>query len=264
MSADRRPSQGKRDNSAKFRQKDLDPARVAARDTLRAVRERDAYANLVLPKMLRDRKIEGRDAAFATELAYGTARAQGLLDAVIAAAAKRPVDEIDGPVLDVLRLGAYQLLRTRVGSHAAVSTSVDLVRSENGMGPSGFANAVLRKVSQKDEEMWVDELAPSPAEDLVGYLAFQYAHPRWIAEVFRDALGGSAGQLQAALAADDERPPVHLVARPGYITAEELALTSGERKATSLPIACTCPAVIPATSTRFARATPVFRTRAAS
>lgn len=227
MSADRRPSQGKRDNSAKFRQKDLDPARVAARDTLRAVRERDAYANLVLPKMLRDRKIEGRDAAFATELAYGTARAQGLLDAVIAAAAKRPVDEIDGPVLDVLRLGAYQLLRTRVGSHAAVSTSVDLVRSENGMGPSGFANAVLRKVSQKDEEMWVDELAPSPAEDLVGYLAFQYAHPRWVAEVFRDALGGSAGQLQAALAADDERPPVHLVARPGYITAEELALTSG-------------------------------------
>ncbi|MBA5848520.1 RsmB/NOP family class I SAM-dependent RNA methyltransferase [Gordonia amicalis] len=211
----------------KFRQKDLDPARVAARDTLRAIRERDAYANLVLPKMLRDRRIEGRDAAFATELTYGTARAQGLLDAVIASAAKRPVGEIDGPVLDVLRLGAYQLLRTRVGSHAAVSTSVDLVRSENGMGPSGFANAVLRKVSQKTEEMWVDELAPSPAEDLVGYLAFQYAHPRWIAEVFRDALGGSAGQLQAALAADDERPPVHLVARPGYITAEELALTSG-------------------------------------
>ncbi|AFR48903.1 RsmB/NOP family class I SAM-dependent RNA methyltransferase [Gordonia sp. KTR9] len=212
--------------SGKFRQKDLDPARVAARDTLRAVRERDAYANLVLPKMLRDRRIEGRDAAFATELAYGAARAQGLLDAVISAAAQRPVADIDGTVLDVLRLGTYQLLRTRVGAHAAVSTSVDLVRAENGMGPSGFVNAVLRKVSQKDEDLWVDELAPSPADDLVGYLAFQYAHPRWIAEVFRDALGGSAGQLQAALAADDERPPVHLVARPGFITAEELALTS--------------------------------------
>ncbi|WP_238422317.1 RsmB/NOP family class I SAM-dependent RNA methyltransferase [Gordonia sp. 'Campus'] len=227
----RRESSGRRENpgknTAKFRQKDLDPARVAARDTLRAVRERDAYANLVLPKMLRERRIEGRDAAFATELAYGTARAQGLVDAVIESAAQRPVADIDGKVLDVLRLGTYQLLRTRVGAHAAVSTSVDIVRSENGMGPSGFANAVLRKVSQKTEEMWVDELAPSPAEDLVGYLAFQYAHPRWIAEVFRDALGGSAGQLQAALAADDERPPVHLVARPGFMTAEELALTSG-------------------------------------
>lgn len=220
MSADR-------PDDRRLRRKDLDPARVAARDTLRAVRERDAYANLVLPKMLRERHITGRDAALATELTYGTARAQGILDAIIAAAAGRPVAEVDGQLLDVLRLGAYQLLRTRIGSHAAVSTSVDLVRAENGMGPAGFVNAVLRKISQRDEDIWVDELAPSVADDIVGHLAFRYAHPRWIAEVFFSALGGSAGLLQAALAADDERPPVHLVARPGFITAEELALASG-------------------------------------
>ncbi|MDL9935801.1 transcription antitermination factor NusB [Gordonia sp. ABSL1-1] len=220
------PADG-RGAQAKFRQKEQDAPRTAARDTLRAVRERDAYANLVLPKMLRERQITGRDAAFATELTYGTARAQGTLDAIIAAAAGRPVGEIDGSLLDVLRLGAYQLLRTRTGSHAAVSTSVDLVRAENGQGPAGFVNAVLRKVSQKSEDLWVDQLAPSMADDMVGHLAFQYAHPRWIAEVFLAALGGSVGQLQAALAADDDRPPVHLVARPGLITAEELALTSG-------------------------------------
>ncbi|MEE4022970.1 transcription antitermination factor NusB [Gordonia sp. PKS22-38] len=213
--------------SPKTRDKAVDPVRAAARDTLRAVRTRDAYANLVLPKMLRDRAITGRDAALATELTYGASRAQGLLDAVIAAAARRPVDEIDGDVLDVLRLGAYQLLRTRIGAHAAVSTSVDLIRSEMGMGPAGFVNAVLRKVSQRDEELWIDELAPSIADDVIGNLAFRYAHPRWIAEVFDEALGGSAGRLQAALAADDDRPPVHLVARPGLITAEELALVSG-------------------------------------
>mgnify|MGYP001763718522 FL=1 len=115
MSADR-------PDDRRLRRKDLDPARVAARDTLRAVRDRDAYANLVLPKMLRERHITGRDAALATELTYGTARAQGILDAIIAAAAGRPVAEIDGQLLDVLRLGAYQLLRTRIGSHAAVST----------------------------------------------------------------------------------------------------------------------------------------------
>ncbi|MGW0035630.1 RsmB/NOP family class I SAM-dependent RNA methyltransferase [Gordonia sp. NPDC003376] len=224
-----RPARGGRDakRDPKIRDKAIDPVREVARDVLRAVRERDAYANLILPKMLRERHISGRDAALATELTYGTARAQGTLDAVIVAAANRPVAEIDGKLLDVLRLGTYQLLRTRIGAHAAVDTSVDLVRSEAGIGPSGFVNAVLRKVSQRDEELWIDELAPPMADDLIGNLAFRYAHPRWIAEVFFDALGRSAGQLQAALAADDDRPPVHLVARPGFITAEELALTSG-------------------------------------
>ncbi|NED66947.1 rRNA small subunit methyltransferase B, partial [Streptomyces sp. SID10244] len=69
-----------------------------------------------------------------------------------------------------------------------------------GMGPAGFVNAVLRKVSQRDEDLWIDDLAPSIADDLIGNLAFRYAHPRWIAQVFDDALGGSAGRLQAALA----------------------------------------------------------------
>jgi 16S rRNA (cytosine967-C5)-methyltransferase len=205
----------------------IDPARQAAVEVLAAVRERDAYANLVLPKMLRDRKITGRDAALATELTYGTSRAVGMLDVIIADVARRPVGEIDGAVLDVLRLGAYQLLRTRIGAHAAVSTSVDLVRSSVGHGPVGFVNAVLRKISQRTEDLWVDALAPPISEDLIGHLAFQYAHPRWIAEVFDDALGGSAGALQAALAADDERPLTHLVARPGMITADELAAITG-------------------------------------
>ncbi|MGU3294510.1 RsmB/NOP family class I SAM-dependent RNA methyltransferase [Williamsia sp. M5A3_1d] len=217
---------------AHIRDKAVDPVRAVARDVLRAVRERDSYANLVLPALLRERKITGRDAALATELAYGTCRSAGMLDEIIAAAAGRPVADIDGTVLDVLRLGAYQLLRTRIGAHAAVSTSVDLIRSEAGQGPAGFCNAVLRKISQRDEDLWTDELAPTMADDLVGHLAFRYAHPRWIAEVFAEALSGPdtpvrAGELQAALAADDERPLVHLVARPGLITAEELASATG-------------------------------------
>ena len=204
-----------------------DEPRIVARDVLRAVRERDAYANLVLPGLLRDRKLSGRDAAFATELAYGACRAQGLLDAVIERCAKRPITEIDGPVLDVLRLGVYQLLRTRTGAHAAVSTSVDLVRAESGAGKAGFANAVLRRASEKTPEQWVEALSPT---DPVGRLAFEFAHPKWIAQAFSDALGVRASELRDALAADDARPAVHLVARPGEITAEELAvLTGGEQ-----------------------------------
>ncbi|MBY6366228.1 RsmB/NOP family class I SAM-dependent RNA methyltransferase [Rhodococcoides corynebacterioides] len=219
-----RPRQATRPNPAEA---GLDPARVAARDVLRAVRERDAYANLVLPAMLRDRRLGERDAALATELAYGASRARGLLDAVIAHAASRPVEEIDGPLLDVLRLGAYQLLRTRIAPHAAVATSVDMVRAEAGPGKSGFVNAVLRRVSERTENDWVAALAPSVERDPVGHAAFRHAHPRWIAQAFHDALGADAGELDDLLAADDARPAVHLVARPGEISAEELALVTG-------------------------------------
>jgi len=201
-----------------------DQARTAARDVLTAVRERDAYANLVLPALLRERGVGGRDAALATELAYGTCRAQGLLDAVLGACTDRPLADVDGALLDVLRLGSYQLLRTRIGAHAAVSTSVDMARVGLGQARAGFVNAVLRRVARQDEAGWVAQLAPS---DPVGALAFAHAHPRWIAEAFADALGPDAGELAAALSADDARPQVHLAARPGRITAVELASATG-------------------------------------
>ncbi|MGH3125979.1 MAG: transcription antitermination factor NusB, partial [Streptosporangiaceae bacterium] len=128
-----------------------DPPRQAALDALAAVRARAAYANLVLPGLLRQRGINGRDAALATELCYGTCRVQGLLDAVLQACTDRPLSEVDGELLDALRLGSYQLLRTRVPSHAAVGSTVDLVRVIRGSAAGGFVNAVLRRVGKQDE-----------------------------------------------------------------------------------------------------------------
>ncbi|GAB2754611.1 transcription antitermination factor NusB [Salinifilum aidingensis] len=203
-----------------------DPARLAALDTLRAVRERDAYANLALPNLLRQRNITGRDAALATELAYGASRAQGLLDAIIGECSSRPLGEIEPKLLDALRIGVYQLLRTRIPTHAAVGATVNLVRAIMGDRPGGFANAVLRQAAKHDEQGWIDEVAPDAAEDPVGNQAVRHAHPRWIAQAFADALG-SAAELGDVLAADDARPEVHLVARPGQISADELAAVTG-------------------------------------
>lgn len=205
------------------RRRPLDPARRAAFDVLRAVSEKDAYANLALPALLRDRGISGRDAAFATELAYGTSRTRGLLDAIISHAAGRPTDRIDPVLLDLLRLGAYQLLRTRVEQHAAVSTTVEQAGIEFDSARAGFVNGVLRTIAGRDESAWVQQLAPDKAADPIGHAAFVHAHPRWIAQAFADALGAEAGQLDALLASNDARPAVHLAARPGALTAEELA-----------------------------------------
>ncbi|MGB8389134.1 transcription antitermination factor NusB, partial [Mycobacterium sp.] len=203
------------------RRRPLDPARAAAFEVLRAVSDRDAYANLALPALLRQRGISGRDAAFATELTYGTCRTRGLLDAVIAAAAGRAPEAIDPVLLDLLRLGTYQLLRTRVGAHAAVSTTVEQAAIEFDSARAGFVNGVLRTIAARDEKSWVDELAPDPSRDPIGHAAFVHAHPRWIAQAFADALGAAATEVDAVLASDDERPQVHLAARPGVLTAAE-------------------------------------------
>ena len=186
------------------------PRRVAF-DVLVSVREKASYANLVLPGLLRERGMSGRDAALATELTYGALRGQGLYDAVIASCLDRPLSSVDPPVLDVLRLGTHQLLKTRIPPHAAVSATVDLGRHVLSAGPVAFVNAVLRKVATKDLTAWLAELAP--AGDRLAALALEHSPPRWIASAFRDALGGDLWQTGAALAADDERPEVHLVAR---------------------------------------------------
>jgi 16S rRNA (cytosine967-C5)-methyltransferase len=212
-----------RNNKRPARRKQLDPARRAAFDVLRAVSEKDAYANLALPALLRERGITGRDAAFATELTYGTCRTRGLLDAIIGAAAGRPPDNIHPVLLDLLRLGTYQLMRTRVEQHAAVSTTVEQAGIEFDSARAGFVNGVLRSIARRDEKSWMDELAPDATTDPVGHAAFVHAHPRWIAQAFADALGAEAGQLNALLASDDERPLVHLAARPGVLTAEQWA-----------------------------------------
>jgi 16S rRNA (cytosine967-C5)-methyltransferase len=203
-----------------------DPAREAAYDVLAAVREKDSYINLLLPTLLRSRGIAGRDAAFVTELVSGTVRRQGTYDAVLAATVTRPLPKVDAGVLDALRLGAHQILSMRVPAHAAVGTTVDLVRAKVGHGPAGFVNAVLRKVAAHDLAGWVRRVAPDPSHDAVGFASVAYSHPRWVVEALTEALG-SADELDALLAADNEPPKVTLVARPGLSTVEELVAAGG-------------------------------------
>jgi len=197
-----------------------DPARTAALEVLRAVRSADAYTNLALPAALRRHGLSGRDAAFATELTSGTVRRQGLYDAALAACVDRPLAKVQARVLDALRLGTHQLLAMRVPAHAAISTTVALVRSDVGPGAASFANAVLRRVSEHDLDAWVALVAPDPAADRVGYLAVAHAHPRWVVDELARAVGDR--EVEALLAADNDPPGVTLVARPGRSTRDEL------------------------------------------
>ena len=213
-----RPGSGRRPH----RRPAPDPPRRVAFDLLRAVDERGAYANLALPALLRERGLTGRDAGFATELGYGTLRGRGTYDAVLAACVDRPLEAVDPPVLDVLRLGTHQVLAMRVPAHAGVAATVELARAVLGEGRASFVNAVLRRVARQDLAAWVAQVAPDRERDPVGHLAVAHSHPRWVVSALRDALGGDLAQTAALLVADNIPAPVTLVARPGRSTVAEL------------------------------------------
>jgi 16S rRNA (cytosine967-C5)-methyltransferase len=240
-----RPDRGGPPRGGRGRPDPVDPARRAAYDAVAAVHRDDAYANLALPNILRDAGLHGRDAAFATELTYGTLRAVGTIDAIIAIAADRGVERIDPTARDAIRLGVYQLLYTRVPTHAAVSATVDLVRSVAGESASKFANAVMRQISSKDLDDWLTTVAPDRETDRVGYLAVTHHHPQWIVRAFAEALRGDLDETEALLIEDNERPIVHLCARPGRIEAVDLADEVGGAPGAFSPFAVYLPGGAP-------------------
>lgn len=201
------------------------PAREVAYEVLRRVTEEDAYANLVLPALLRSERLEGREAAFATELTYGTLRLRGRYDAIISLCMpERDVTDLDTDLLDILRLGAHQLLTVEVPPHAAIGQAVQQARNIAGHGATGLVNAVLRRVSERTNHDWLLELAANSDPDRS--LAAIGSHPDWIVRSFKQALsadGRDPERVDELLAANNRPPAVNLVARPGLITTSQLA-----------------------------------------
>lgn len=227
MSGRTRPAHGRRRT-----------ARGAAYDLLHAVHVDDAYANLAMPEILARAGLSARDAGLATELAYGTLRWQGFYDAILATCVDRPLDELDGRLLDVLRLGAHQIVNMRIPAHAAVGETVALARDVVGEGPSRLANAVLRRVSDGgDLEAWRARVADGPDA-----LAIATSHPRWIVTALGEALARHRGApdpegLRAMLDADNAAARPSLVAR--RMPVEELRALPGVEPGRWSPLAAT-------------------------
>lgn len=213
----------------------VQPARRVAFEVIRAVSESDAYANLLLPVKLERAKLHGADAALATELTYGTLRQQGLYDRVIERAAGRPLERIDPPILDVLRLATHQLLSLRVAQHAAVDEAVSLARLVGSRSATGFVNGVLRTITRTAPDEWRSLVIgeQSSADDR---LAAEFSHPVWIVRAFRQALAadGRDEDLDKLLSADNAAPGVTLAALPGLALREEL---DGTRPGDLSPVA---------------------------
>jgi 16S rRNA (cytosine967-C5)-methyltransferase len=182
-------------------------ARSLSLAVIMRVTEHGGYSNLALQAALRASSLRQADRDLATELTYGTLRRLLSLDWALERASDRRVPAMTPRARALLRLGAYQLLFTRIPAHAAVSETVHLA----GGAEKGFVNAVLRALSATPPE-W-----PSGSAD--ADVAARTGLSPWAVGELRGLLGAQAEDAAAALG---ERPPVCIRMNPCRTTADRL------------------------------------------
>jgi 16S rRNA (cytosine967-C5)-methyltransferase len=171
-------------------------ARQVAFTVVRRVFEDGAYADRALPAEADRARLDARDRAFATRLAYGTVQRRATLDHLLSGLADRPPDRLDPPVLAAARLGLFQLLYLDgVPDRAAVGESVDLAKATAGRGAAGLVNAVLRRAARED-------LLGPLSDDTPAAAAVKHSMPKWIAQRWWDELGPDTAR--ALMAASNE------------------------------------------------------------
>ena len=184
----------------------VSPARRLAAEVLLRVEQGGAFANLALDGALRSAGVlEPREAALCTELTYGALRWQLQLDRALAAHSDRPPGDLDPPVRAALRISTFELLHhPRVPAHAAVDQGVELVRTLGLARAAGYANAVLRRIS----ETRTPPPPPSREADPIGHVAAVTAHPRWLVERWAKWLG--LDETEKLCAANQQQAPAVL------------------------------------------------------
>jgi 16S rRNA (cytosine967-C5)-methyltransferase len=165
------------------------PARACAYAVLRRVFDQDAWADRALHAEADRLRLDPRERALATQIAFGAVQRCTTLDHLIETFADRPVDRLDPPVRAALRVGLFQLaFLDRVPAHAAVTESVELTKADAPRA-SAFVNAVLRRAAREARDLVAAMPDHTPSQ-----AALRHSHPRWIAEMWWEALGPDAAR----------------------------------------------------------------------
>ncbi len=203
-------------------------SRLAALTVLNDVYKRDSFANLDLPQVLHKYQVTGQNAHFATEIVYGTLRWKELIDRILKSAglssAKTSVE-----VLNICRIGTYQILFMDTPAYAAVTMSVNMAHHQKLFRQKSFINVILRKISTRTLQEWQSIVVSQvPKTQGLQRLSIRYSHPEWIIEKYQRSLEATYDKshgdelLVPNLVRNNEPPSVTLCIRPSLITREEL------------------------------------------
>ena len=186
-------------------------ARAAAADVLADVRSGELLDSSFDRRTTR---LDPRDRRWTRELVFGMLRQRSWLDALLDDRVRGGLAKLDPDLIDLLRLGGYQLLSMgSVPAYAAIGQTVELAKRRHGIGASKLTNAVLRRLDREREG-----LAVATPEDPVEALALEHSHPRWL--VARWIARWGADETRLLLEVNNREAP--LVARPYHVVREQL------------------------------------------
>lgn len=143
-----------------------------------------------------ERQVRERDRALLRELSYGSLRWYVQLAALIKPLLQKPLKTRDSDIEQLLIIGAYQLLHTRIPAHAAIDSAVEACRHLQKKWAAGLINAVLRKL-QREMDIYLTQLTTAQHD----------AHPVWLWEALRAAW---PQQAETIFAANNQHPPLCL------------------------------------------------------
>lgn len=191
-------------------------ARDTALNVLIACRTHGAWADAALKAQLARDQLSPQDAALCSRMVYGVTQNRLLLDFYLTAYCTQKPDHLQPPLLDILRLGAYQILfLDKVPDRAAVSEAVELAKRSGRGQAAGLVNAVLRKLSQNK-----NALPSIPDRDEAKFLSIRYSHPKWLVKRLLELLGRE--EAEAFLSADNTAAPLTVQVNPLKTTPEAL------------------------------------------
>ena len=211
---------GKRYVKPRLHKSKATPARLAALEVVRQVRERNAFAQEVISQVIDKSRMSVEDRAFATLLALGTVSARGTLDEVIDRALDEPTD-VFRETRDALQISTYELLFLGKEPHVAVDQGVEMVKSFSPGAAVRVANAVLHKIVRLRLEFPFG----NPAED-IDALARTQAFPSWIAAKLIREMGAQAAV--DFMRASNEQAPLYIAVN-ACKTDDESVLKAFER-----------------------------------
>ena len=163
-------------NDAPRRKSKAEPAgmdsRIAAFEILKSI-DGGRYLDMA---MRRATSLEPRDRAFARLLVTTCLRRGGQIDRILGTLITKPPAGKARDAIHILRLGAAQLLFLETGAHAAVNSTVDLMRASGFDRLTGLTNAVMRRLSREAEAL----LSATDVEDNL---------PDWLRKSWRQHYG---------------------------------------------------------------------------